>query len=357
MTRSPFLIRLIAGLIITGAVGYRLLTATLPGEPQQVVLLPAYSSADYLDLVPVGLREAVPNDPHDARLLTEAFSTQASELLAYGDLDLSSREDETLANVILAAEGVDLASLRPNEVFSFNRVVGLRTVERGYRPGLMYSNGEPVTGIGGGICIVSTLLYNAVLESGLKIIERHPHSGPVSYAEPGRDSAVSFGWADLCFKNTTDSPIHIRAGVKDDKLVVALYGKKKPGRTVEIVSEGYEVLPYKTIEKEDASVPEGEFIVEQAPRPGFAVTTVRLIRQNGRLVQREILSHDTVLPRDQIVLVSPKDGESSDGAPRLLGPPDRWVVPFEVPKSGAFDQPLALPASPAADQTGASLPR
>ena len=322
------------------------MTATLPGEPQQVVSLPAYSSADYLDLVPVGLREAVPNDPRDARLLTEAFSTQASELLAYGALDLSSRADDTLANVILAAEGVDLASLRPNEIFSFNRVVGLRTVERGYRPGLMYSNGEPVTGIGGGICIVSTLLYNAALESGLRIIERHPHSGPVSYAEPGRDSAVSFGWADLCFKNTTENLIHIRAGVKDDRLVVALYGKKKPGRTVEIISEGYEVLPYKTIEKEDASVPEGEFIVEQAPRPGFAVTTVRLIRQNGRLVQREILSHDTVLPRDKVLLAAPGDGTGMSGTPRLSGPPDRWVVPFEVPKSGPFDQPLALPASP-----------
>ncbi len=196
--------------------------------------------------------------------------------------------------------------MRPKQVFSFNDIVGIRCEKKGYRPGLMYANGKVVTGIGGGICIVSTLLYSAALETGLQIIERHPHSGPVSYAGPGRDAAVTFGYADLRFKNNTGSTLLIRSTVQQDRLVVALYGTKKPGRTVEIIAEGYEEIAGEVVEKEDMTVPAGEVILEQEPRSGHAVTIVRLIKQDGKLVSREVISRDVVLPRPTIVRVPPK---------------------------------------------------
>jgi vancomycin resistance protein YoaR len=255
-------------------------------------------------------------------ILNRAFASQIYELLWSGKVDLASRDDDTATNVQLAAAAIDLTTLRPNEVFSFNNIVGMRTAEKGYKSGLMYSQGELVEGIGGGICIVSTLLYEAALETGLRIIERHPHSGPVSYADPGRDAAVSFGWADMCFKNDTDGSLLVRAIVKDTDLIVSIYGKRTPGQMVEVVSEDYQEIPYKTFEKEDETVPEGDVVVKQKAVAGFSVATVRLIKQDGKLVKREIISRDTVLPRHKIMLVPPK----SVPAEQKLTVPDAETV-------------------------------
>ena len=278
--------------------------------------------------------EAKSSDTASA-FLEQAFTSQTSELLWSAVLPIEYEGPDTVENVRLAAEAVDLMAIHPGETFSFNDTVGMRTEDKGYRPGLMYSDGELVTGIGGGICIASTQLYKAALESGFKIIERHPHSGPVSYADPGRDAAVSFGWADMRFKNDSDSLLLIRSAVRDDKLIVALYGEKKPGRMIEIVSEDYEEIPWQTIEKADETVPESESVMDQKPRPGFVVTTVRLFKQNGRLLKREVISHDVVLPCNKIVRV-----HAGDCPPEADNPGMR--VPLELPKR----ETLPLPACP-----------
>jgi len=322
VVRTSFLIRLIAGLAIAAPMAFYLATAPLTeaesrwsGFPDLTALSVARSS-----LLPVGLEYQVANEPDDSMVLARAFASQTSELLWSDALSLSDHSEDTAENVRLAAEAIDLAVLRPSEIFSFNSIVGIRTENKGYRPGLMYSNGEVVTGVGGGICMVSTVLYNAALETGLRIIERHPHSGPVSYAAPGRDAAVSFGWADLCFKNNSGALLFIRSEVEEDKLVVAVYGKEKPGRTVEIASEDYEELPYSVFEQEDDTVPEGEVVVEQNARPGFAVTTARLIKQDGKLISREVISRDIVLPRHKIVRIPPGSDEFAEESPQMRAP-------------------------------------
>jgi len=285
-------------------------------------------------------------NPDDRNTLAQAFQKQASELLWSGTLLLDRQSADTIENVRLSAEAVDLTALRANEIFSFNEIVGIRTEGKGYRPGLMYSNGEVVMGVGGGICIASTILYKAVLESGLKILDRHPHSGPVSYADPGRDAAISFGWADLRFKNNTGAVLLVRCVVRDNELMVALYGRKQPGRAVEIVSENYEMIPFAVVEREDVTIPEGENKVQQEARPGFSVTTVRVIRENGKLVSREVMGQDTVLPRNKIVLIPPK-------RPNLPG----IELPFDManPQSGTLplpgDSASALPSSDLTERT------
>ncbi|MDI6814131.1 MAG: VanW family protein, partial [Desulfitobacteriaceae bacterium] len=223
-------------------------------------------------------------------------------------------------------------------------------LEKGYQPASQYSNGEMVIGIGGGICILSTALYNVALETGLEIVERHPHSGPVKYAPPGRDAAVSFGWADLRFKNDTGNVLFIRSKVEDDRLLVAFYGTKISGRTVEILSEDYEELPYKVIEQEDETVPEGEIVVKKKPRPGFAVTIIRLIRQNGKLVKREVISRDTILPRDKVVLVHPKKDTTPDQEIHDLKLPPIIIPLPELPLE------LNQTQSPPFDSTGTAQP-
>lgn len=306
-------------------------------------------------------------------IIKMACEAQASQLLWSGTIPLALRGEETAANVSLAATAIDMAAIHPNETFSFNDVVGIRTEEKGYRSGLMFSRGEVIKGIGGGICVASTLLYKAALESGLKIVERHPHSGPVSYADPGRDAAVSFGLADLRFKNDTGSLIIIRAGVEDDQLTIALYGMQKPGKSVEVISEDYEELPYKIFEKEDEAVPEGQVVVDQKARPGFAVTTLRLVRQNGKVVGREVISHDTVLPRNKVVRIplKPKNGSEDLMQPAISpeipvvehgdqeppAPSGMITIPEAAePETSAGYSSSGVPSTASTDASGRVLP-
>jgi vancomycin resistance protein VanW len=177
----------------------------------------------------------------------------------------------------------------------------------------MFWNGEVVTGLGGGVCIVSTALYNAVLKAGYRIIERGHHSGPVRYADPGFDAAVAYSCLDMRFKNNTTSPVMIRCWIEDRRLIVSLRGRKRPGFEVRIVTEGYKELPFKVVETEDPTVPEGEVKVEVPARVGFEVTIVRVLKQDGKVVKREILNHDRIPPRDKIVLIPPKPQEENPG--------------------------------------------
>lgn len=339
--RFSFFKRLCAGFAVTMPLAYWLGTAPLNdlnphADPPVQASLPAPH---------ITLASAPAGSSGSFMSLEGAFQSDTSEVLWSDKLPLDRQSPDTVENVRLAADSINLAAVRPNETFSFNDTVGIRTEEKGYRPGLMYSSGEVVMGVGGGICIASTELYKAALESGMKIIERHPHSGPVSYADPGRDAAVSYGWADMRFKNNTGSLLLIRATVQDDELIVALYGKTKPGQTVEIASEDLAVIPYQVIEKEDVTIPEGQSTVQQKAHDGYAITTVRLIRQNGKLVSREIISHDTVPPRNKIVLVPPKH----DSGPR-------FTLPFDIPGQTHSGSPLPLPLPATAAPAAPSLP-
>ncbi|MFA6665955.1 MAG: VanW family protein [Armatimonadota bacterium] len=254
---------------------------------------------------------------HSVAHMHKVAHAEVSDLLWCGSIPLEHQGEDMRENVRLAAAAVDLSVVHPGEVFSFNNTVGVRTEGKGYRPGLMYSSGKVVTGIGGGICIVSTLLYRAALETGLKILERRPHSGRVSYAEPGLDSAVAFGSADLAFKNNTGTPIYIRAVVEDDVLAVSIFGAKKPGRIIEVVTENYQEIPFKIIETEDPEVPEGEVAVDQKAVPGFTVTTLRIIKEGVRVVSREVVSRDEVAPRDKIMRVPPVSIPAVEPLPSL----------------------------------------
>ncbi|MBP6964144.1 MAG: VanW family protein [Armatimonadetes bacterium] len=320
-----------------GAVAYLLATSPFVGVRAPIVAgFPLSGEVEYSSL----LASTASSSARDAAVLESAFAASKTSLLGSRVIDLGSRDFESAANVRLSAEAIDDTILQPNEVFSFNGTVGIRTPERGFQSGLMYSNGQLVTGVGGGICIASTAVYNVALETGMAIIERHPHSGPVAYAEPGRDSAVAYGVLDLKFRNNTGAVVLIRSIVQDDKLVVAFYGTRQPGREIEIVSEDFEPLPYEVVQTADESVPEGEQVVEQKGRPGHSVSIVRIIRQNGKVVGREVMNRDFMRPRNEIVRVNPGPRESGTAAADtngLLPPPIYLPIPTD------FD---VLPLSP-----------
>lgn len=115
-----------------------------------------------------------------------------------------------VTNIILATASLNNCLLLPGEVFSFNKANGPRTAERGYRHAPVIVGGAVVPGLGGGVCQVSTTLYNAVLRAGLEVVERYPHSRPVGYVPPGMDATVADS-LDFKFRNSTDRPILIRS--------------------------------------------------------------------------------------------------------------------------------------------------
>lgn len=129
------------------------------------------------------------------------------------------------ANIRLAAKKINGTVLASGKIFSFNDIVGARTAENGFKQAKIIQNGQYVTGFGGGVCQVSTTLYNAVALSGLQICEYHPHTLKVSYVAPSRDAMVSGSYFDLKFKNTRLTPIYIRTNCTFNSVTCTVYGQ------------------------------------------------------------------------------------------------------------------------------------
>lgn len=144
-------------------------------------------------------------------------------------------------NIAIAAELIDGTTLQPYGEFSFNKTVGRRTAEAGFRQAKIIVNGEYVLGVGGGVCQVSTTLYNAALKSGLGVIEYHPHSLRVSYVQPSRDAMVS-SECDLQLYNPHSFPVCLTAQVFEGGLRISFYGKNE-GYRYEIISQTLAEIP------------------------------------------------------------------------------------------------------------------
>lgn len=138
----------------------------------------------------------------------------------------TNSSSERKHNIKLASQSINNFLLDVGEEFSFNRVVGPRSERRGYKNAKIILDGEFVDGIGGGVCQVSTTLYNAVLLADLKVLEYHPHSLPVSYVSPSFDAMVNSSFADLRFINNTSNPIIICSTTTFDFIKIQIYGQK-----------------------------------------------------------------------------------------------------------------------------------
>jgi vancomycin resistance protein YoaR len=143
--------------------------------------------------------------------------------------ELLNKDPSRINNIKQAQEVLDYIKIQPGEEFSFNGALGKRTTSKGYKPApiIVQTEDGPGSeyGVGGGICQVSSTLYNAVDSAGLEVTERHPHSRQVKYVPEGRDATVVYGGADLKFKNNKDYPVMIRVYVEEDSLTVKIMGK------------------------------------------------------------------------------------------------------------------------------------
>ena len=128
-------------------------------------------------------------------------------------------------NIFLAAKSINGTVLQNGESFSFNGTVGARTADRGFKTAKIIENGEFVEGIGGGVCQVSTTLFNAAMLAGCDITEFHQHSLAVSYVPPSFDAMVSGSYFDLKFENRTGYTLYIRAVTGANSITFNFYGR------------------------------------------------------------------------------------------------------------------------------------
>jgi len=209
-------------------------------------------------------------------------------------------------NLKLAAASIDGTIIMPDQVFSLNEALGPRSEKDGYQKAPVFANNRVVQDVGGGICQVATTLYNAVLQAGLEIIERRPHSRPISYAPLGLDATISStAGTDMKFRNNTDFPVMISISVKDDKLIARIFGcQTYAGRKIRVETEKKEIQP-RVVVKSDPALPEGSRVVKQAGKKGYLVKIYRVVSENGRDVEKTLLSEDYYRPTDMIILVGP----------------------------------------------------
>ena len=154
--------------------------------------------------------------------LTEIL-TPPAQLLATATTLFDPAQINRCQNILLAAGALHGLVINPGEEFSFNDAVGPRTAARGYRTAIIFINEEPVPGIGGGVCQVSTTVYQAVLQAGLTVTECHPHSLPVNYAPAHQDATVAWGSLDLRWRNDFAQPVQLACHLKDGSLTVKIY--------------------------------------------------------------------------------------------------------------------------------------
>ena len=218
--------------------------------------------------------------------------------------DASNRNRST--NLKIAAEKINGKVLMPGEEFSFNKIVGKRTVEAGYKEAAIYADGGVVDGLAGGICQISSTLYNSVLLANLQITERRNHSFTTSYAPAGRDATVVWGTTDFRFINSRSYPIKIEATVNNGIAEFKLYGMQEEVEyEVRILPVRTQSIPYQTTYEEDPSLIPGQQIIKQSGHSGCKVTTYKELRLNGEVVSKEPISNDTYQPMRTIIRVAP----------------------------------------------------
>lgn len=208
-------------------------------------------------------------------------------------------------NLEIAINKINGTVLAPGEEFSFNKVVGERTVSNGFKEAVIYADGELDYGIGGGICQISSNLYNSVLNANLEIIERKNHSMTVNYIPIGCDATVAYGSIDFKFKNSRNYPIKIAATINSGVITVSICGVEEQNEydNIEIVVETTQKYDFDTKYEYLSSIPEGTEIVKQTGKYGYKCSTYRVLRKNNQIVSKELLSTDTYKTQDQIVQV------------------------------------------------------
>lgn len=210
-------------------------------------------------------------------------------------------------NIILAAKSINKVLVRNGDSFSFNKYVGPRLAENGYKEAPVFVEGKLIPDWGGGVCQVSSTLYNAVLLANMAIEERTSHFRPPGYVPLGQDATVADNLLDFTFKNSTGNNIYIVSEVYDGQLSIHVLGQQSPNKPeIHIVATDKKTLEPNTIIKQDPSLDLGKQVIEAEGQRGFTVSTYRIMRFNGHEIRREHLASDEFKPVDHVIRIGTK---------------------------------------------------
>ncbi len=230
---------------------------------------------------------------------SEAFP----DLLATYSTKYDGANINRATNLELACEKINDKVVLAGETFSYNKTLGERTIAAGYKEAKVYENGEVVDGIGGGICQVSSTLYNSVLMANMEVTERRNHQFVTSYTPEGRDATVVYGMTDLKFKNTRKYAIKIKATCSNGIVTISIYGIKEDNEyAVSFSTEILSTIPYTVKYINDSSLAKGTEKVKQVGANGMITETYIIKTLNGTVVSKELLSKDTYSAMQRIIL-------------------------------------------------------
>ena len=238
---------------------------------------------------------------------TEAFPDKLGTFTTRYD----ERDTDRTTNLKIACQKLNNQVVLAGATFSYNSTLGERTIAAGYKNAKIYSNGQVVDGLGGGICQISSTLYNAVVDANLETVERRNHQFVTSYVPAGKDATVVYGMTDYKFKNTRKYPIKIVATAQNGIATISIYGiKEEVEYDVELQVKQISTIPITTVYQEDPSLPVGTEKVKQNGAKGLKTETYLVKSLNGKVVSSELVSRDTYNAMQKIILKGTKGATS-----------------------------------------------
>lgn len=248
----------------------------------------------------------IPIESINPKYTYEKLSNINSVLGQY-ETKFNLKNQNRVSNIKLAINKINNVLIDSKEEFSFNDIIGKRSTGQGFKNAPIIVNGEMQLGMGGGICQVSSTVYNAALYSGLEIVQARNHSIPSGYIQKGRDATVSYGNIDLVFKNNYRYPVLIKNEVKADKIITTIYGNEDDKKIVDIKTEIIQTIKFNMIEKESDDLYEGKTKVESKGRNGYKVKTYRVYKNyDGSVINEELVNESYYPPKSKVIIKGTK---------------------------------------------------
>ena len=277
---------------------------------------------------------------------TEAFPDLLSSFSTKYDASNINRS----TNLRLAAEKINGTVLMPGEVFSYNKVVGERTIAKGYREANGFAAGGVVGMVGGGICQIASTLYDAVVYANLEVVDRTNHGYDPGYVVAGKDATVVYGSIDFKFKNTRKNPIMIKSYVGNGIAKMEIFGIKEDVEyEVSIESTILSYIPFGVRYEDDSSLEPGQERVSQKGMQGMKSITYKILKLNGKEISRTVLSTDTYQPMTKVIQRGP-EGVSNEVVEEPQNVEPVTTVPVEEPVVTP-QEPETTPEQPETQET------
>ena len=287
---------------------------------------------------------------------TREEASQCTDLLGKYSTTYATYQVERSSNVATAAGRINGTVIYPGKTFSTIKVIKDRTEENGYKAAPEYSGGKVVSGIGGGVCQVSTTLYNAVLNAELKVVERSPHSMVVGYVPVSRDAAISGDYKDFKFKNNTDYPVYIMGNASGGILSFRVYGHetREAGREISFESEVTDTIePGEEVVTEDPTLPASYRSVTQSAHVGYKAKLWKIVKVNGVQTEKVQVNTSAYNASPQYVTVGKQPATAAPSASASAGSkkPAGTAAPSATKKPSTTVRPSRTKAPSAAKKS------